>query len=164
MNIDLQAIPHEAVEVCGIALYVDMLQDYRSRPVDSLTRNDLAMIEVVEEELERDLSAYWLWHSLVERHQGDVLGVELRNPEAPFRRCSAILADPTEPGCYRAQHYDELGFIGHDTYPTLVEVGVHLMRCGQTQEVPGTLERLSSQPVWHEATKARETRLTVSHA
>lgn len=59
-----------------------------------------------------------------------------------------VIPDASEPGRWRASHYDEHGFSGHETHDTPQQVLDQLSADGYTTPANGTIEKLSMTGDW----------------
>ena len=111
---------------------------------------DLHHLEMLEEDIRPIVEMLEeAWQRIRAACQVDVanlIGIELRNER--IDQWAAILADPSEPGRYRAQYYAANGFHGHATYDSLEEVLCELLQEGFRQLAGGAMQTLSQTKSW----------------
>lgn len=86
-------------------------------------------------------------NSILSSRAGNLAGLELTNASG---QAAVFLPDASEPGRYRASFFDQRGFFGHvtkDTYPELLK---EVFGDGYKSEAPGTFERFSALPGFHQ--------------
>lgn len=109
--------------------------------------NILAMLE---EDIEPIVVQYQKeWQRIRSACKADLtklIGLQLKTER--MDQWAAILADPTEPGRFRAQYFTRSGFVGHSTYDSLEKVLFELMNENFTQLADGAMETLSTTQEW----------------
>lgn len=114
----------------------------------TVTLNDL--VEQAEARIhERQMRLFFL----MEKTNHDPRGLELTNRRGNYL---TLLDEPGQPDAVRLLRFDERGFIGHSVYRDATSALADALREGYTDEVPGTLDRLSVTPLWQHSTAMLE--------
>lgn len=113
----------------------------------------LTITDLVEEAKARLQEREMRLFFLMEKTDHDPRGLELANRRGNYL---TLLDEPGQPDAVRLLRFDERGFIGHSVYRDAASALEDALREGYTDEVPGTLDRLSVTPLWQHSTAMLE--------